>query len=133
MAQHGGPGTGVVWGGVTPCLDAPAQASDPSLGSLAPATLSFCQTNLSHPSLPATCSCPVLTGGYRGLLRTAAEIRFGCGENFLLPCVIFQLDQFPGLAHGDAAWAGMWREGFPGAGERQGRERCRDAESQPCS
>lgn len=85
MAQRGGPGTGTVRGGVTPCSDAPAQDSDPSLGLLAPATLSFSQTSTSHPSLPATCSILLAmpAGGYRGLVRTVAEIRFGCGENVI--------------------------------------------------
>lgn len=91
MAQRGGPGTSTVRGGVTPRSDAPAQASDPSLGLLPPATLSFSQTSASHPSLPATCSVllAVPAGGYRGLVRTVAEIRFGCRENVIFLFFIF--------------------------------------------
>lgn len=46
---------------------------------------------------------------------------------FLLPCIIFQLDDFPGLDDGGAARADTCQEGFPGAAEGQGGERCRDA------
>lgn len=58
VAQDDVLGAKAVGGGVTPCLNASAQASHPSPGSLAPTTLSSTQTNPSHPSLPATHSCP---------------------------------------------------------------------------
>lgn len=88
-----------------------------SLSSLALAMLSFSQKIPSHSSLPATCSIllAMLLEGYWGLVRTMSEIRVGCGENmgfFLLPCVIFQLDQFPRLPHIHVVQAGMCQEGF---------------------
>lgn len=75
----------------------------------------------------------MLVGGYSGLVKTMTVIRSGCeeGVRFLfLICsfpVVFQLDQFPGLAHNAASWAGTWQDGFPGAVEGPGGERCRGA------
>ena len=113
MAQCGGPGTGMVWGGVTPCLDAPAQTSDPSPGSVAPAMLSLSQTNPSHSSLLATCSCPA-PSSWPCLVRTAAEIRFGCGENVL--CVF----SFPVLFSSWISFLG-WLTEMPHGQVRGGR------------
>lgn len=127
---------------MTPHLDAPAQASDSSPCSLAPDMLSFSETNPSHPSLPAACSCPAPSCW--PCLQERTRVWWGQRQRsdlalgkmcwfffFLLPCVIFQLDQFPWLAQGGTGGhvaGGYVAGGFPlrwrgmKHGEMQGRQ-----------
>lgn len=102
-------------------LELSSQANHPSPGSLAPSTLSFTQTNPSHPSLPATHSCPAPPAWPSGpgevkCWRSGSAVE---KEHFFLSPSLCCFEP-PWLAYSDATQAGRWQEG-------RGEERCGDA------
>lgn len=104
MDEHGDPGISLVQCGVTACLTE---------------LISFFSQKNPFPFLPLSnllhplwhVSGRVL-GSAENNVRDQSWLWGKCGVFFLLPCVIFQLDQFPRLAHRHAVRAGMCQEGF---------------------